>query len=324
MIIKEADDRSRDIEQLQRLRQAASPPTARRIEEEIRKIRAGAKGEEEAAYEMSVHWGAHTGRMILHDLRIEHEGHVAQIDHLVINRYLDMWVCESKHFSEGVAINEQGEFTAFFGGRAYGVASPIEQNEKHILILSRFLSSGAVKLPTRMGFTIKPTLRSLVLVSKGARITRPERKVEGLEVVIKNDQMHVEIDRRMETVSATTMAAKVVGEQTVQDLAREIAKHHKPASFNWAGKFGMAAAAVNGNAETASTAAPYAGGGYNRARQLAAPRADGEGGNSQKGYKCHGCSAQVETKVARFCWFNKQKFGGNVFCMDCQKKVAAA
>jgi hypothetical protein len=26
----------------------------------------------------------------------------------------------------------------------------------------------------------------------------------------------------------------------------------------------------------------------------------------------------VELKVARVCWFNKPKFGGNVYCRECQ------
>ena len=33
-------------------------------------------------------------------------GRVAQIDHLVIYRLPDTWVLESKHFAEGVSIND--------------------------------------------------------------------------------------------------------------------------------------------------------------------------------------------------------------------------
>ena len=81
-------------------------------------------------------------------------------------------MCESKHFSEGVAINKHGEFAACFGSKPYDVPSPIEQNNRHILILKRLFDSRAIKLPTRLGFSIKPDLRSLVLVSKNARVSR--------------------------------------------------------------------------------------------------------------------------------------------------------
>jgi hypothetical protein len=32
----------------------------------------------------------------------------------------------------------------------------------------------------------------------------------------------------------------------------------------------------------------------------------------------------VSIAVARFCGFNKPRFGGLVYCMDCQKKVPKA
>jgi hypothetical protein len=169
MIIKPADDKQPQRIALQNLlnHPLADAATKKRIEQELRNIQAGIRGEEEAAFEMKVHYGASANWMIIHDLRIEHGGLVAQIDHLVMNRWLEMWVCESKHFSQGVAIDEHGEFTAFFGSKPYGVPSPIEQNNRHILILKRLFDSGAVKLPTRLGFTIKPDLKSLVLVSEG-------------------------------------------------------------------------------------------------------------------------------------------------------------
>jgi hypothetical protein len=42
------------------------------------------------------------------DLRIEHRGRVAQIDHLLINRWLDIFVLEPKNYDYGVKIREEG------------------------------------------------------------------------------------------------------------------------------------------------------------------------------------------------------------------------
>jgi len=39
---------------------------------------------------------------------------------------------------------------------------------------------------------------------------------------------------------------------------------------------------------------------------------------------CHACGTSVGYNVAKFCWFNKPKFGGNIYCMDYQKTVSAA
>jgi len=37
----------------------------------------------------------------------------------------------------------------------------------------------------------------------------------------------------------------------------------------------------------------------------------------------HACGASVGYNVAKFCWFNKPKFGGNIYCMDCQQTVVS-
>ncbi|NTV47823.1 MAG: NERD domain-containing protein, partial [Chlorobiales bacterium] len=36
---------------------------------------------------------------VIHDLRLEHENQVAQIDHLMINRSFDFYVLESKNYA---------------------------------------------------------------------------------------------------------------------------------------------------------------------------------------------------------------------------------
>ncbi len=326
MIIKQADDKQSDLTTLQRLLSypEADTATKKRIEREIRNSQAGIRGEGEAAYELKVHWGESKNWMILNDLRVEHNNLVAQIDHLIINRWLDIWVCESKNFSEGIAINEHGEFSAFFGSKPYGVPSPIEQNNKHILILQRLFDSGAVKLPTRLGFTIKPALKSLVLVSKGARISRPKNKVDGLSCIVKNDQVYKSLMKEFDDTNNMLTMAKIIGQDTLEEVAREIAKQHKPIQFDWAAKFGLSAAIT-----TPAPAAPVI---KPSVRQTIAPVAADKPSANEKpadaGIQkpkqkliCHACGTSITYNVAKFCWFNKSKFGGNIYCMDCQKKV---
>jgi len=324
MIIKQADDKQLQLDTLQSLlsHPQADTATKNRIERERRNIQAGIRGEEEAAYEMKVHWGESKNWMIINDLRIEHNGLVAQIDHLMINRFLDVWVCESKHFSEGIAINEHGEFAAFFGNKPYGVPSPLEQNNKHILILQRLFDSGAVRLPTRLGFTIKPALKSLVLVSKGARISRPKTKIDGLSSIVKNDQLFKMIDKAVDD-SNPLLIAKIIGQDTLKEVAQEIANHHKPIEFNWAAKFGLSAivqasatASVSLDQPILKTAQP---GTIGKPKPLA--KEPDEPQKPKQKLVCHSCGCQLTYNVAKFCWFNKPKFGGNIYCMDCQKKV---
>ncbi len=192
MIIKNADDKSAQINTLNSfvLRNDVSNNAKKLIEREIKNIQAGIKGEKEAAYEIEFYFGQSKNWIVLHDLRFESEGRVAQIDHLIINRFLDIWVCESKHFSEGIAVNEHGECTAFFASKAYGVPSPFEQNRKHIAVLQSMFKTGQVKLPVRLGLSISPNIDSLILISKNARISRPAAKIEGIDSIIKGTSIN--------------------------------------------------------------------------------------------------------------------------------------
>ena len=322
MVIKQADDKTSQIASLQALqaRPDASPETRTRIEREIRNIRAGMKGEAEAAYEIEFHYGQSKNHAIIHDLRIECDGRVAQIDHMVINRWLCIWVCESKHFAEGIAINEHGECSTFYGGKPCGVPSPFEQNRKHITVLESAFKTGTAKLPTRLGLALKPRSQSLVLVSKNARISRPKMKIDGMDSIIKNDQIKSFIDRAIDQDNNPMSMAKLVGQDTLENFARSIAAIHRPVVFNWAAKFGLP--------DLAPPELP--GAGHPAARQATATilptgavlaQAEQEAPMPKKKLICGNCSEPVAYNVARFCWFNKAKFGGNVYCMECQKKV---
>jgi hypothetical protein len=275
---------------------------------------------------MQVHFGSSPNWIVLHDLRIEHNGLIAQIDHLIINRLLEVWVCESKHFSEGVAINEHAEFCAFFGSKPYGVPSPIEQNNRHILILNQLFNSDAFLLPKRLGFTLKPALKGLVLVSKKARISRPSATIDGLDVVIKNDQLFKTISKTSDE-SSVLIIAKVISSESLLALGQALVNLHKPIAFNWPAKFGLLepdAALTEPDLHQAEpkVARPR------RPKTLAAPEPlvltlepAVPRPKVKRIFVCNSCSAEVPYNVAAFCRFNKQRFGEHVYCRDCQAKV---
>lgn len=318
MLIKKADDKSSDIETLRALagRPDVTAEVRKSIEREIRNIQSGMRGEAEAAYEMEFHYGASKNWMIVHDLRLECDGRIAQIDHLLVNRFLDVYVCESKRFSEGVAINEQGEFSAFFGGKPYGVPSPLEQNRRHITVLEAVFRSGQVALPTRLGISIRPSLNDLVLVSKTARISRPKAAVKGIDSVIKNDQLKAKIDRNIDKDSNILGAAKIVGQDTLEDFARRLAAAHRPISFDWPARFGLS---VEPSTAPVVAAVDESKGAGTEPSIVASEDSPSAGGKSK--LACSSCGVVVAYNVAKFCWFNKPRFGGKVYCVDCQKAI---
>ena len=310
MLIKAADSKSADIETLEAflVRPNLAPATAERIRTEIRTMSAGAKAEADAAYQIDFYCLDSPNVMAIHDLRLEHQGRVAQIDHLIINRGSDIWVCESKSFAEGVSINEHGEWCAYHGGRARGIASPIEQNKRHILVLRDIFDSGLVRLPKRLGITIKPDLHSLILVSRSARITRPKAggQVDGLESVIKCDQLMTTIDKAIDQ-GLMKSVMKVIGRETVENLARNLAALHKPLRIDWEARFGLRRG-VEGVA---------------RPQRDAALMKESAGQPVAKGDcdLCVSCSKAMSAKVADYCRTNAAKFGGRLLCWDCQREL---
>lgn len=325
MLIKPADDKSKDIEALTNLaaRPDASADVRKKIEQEIRNIRSGMKGEAEAAYEMEFHYGASKNWMIVHDLRLECDGRVAQIDHLLLNRWLEIYVCESKRFSEGVAINEQGEFSAFYGSKPHGIPSPLEQNRRHMAVLEAIFRSGQVPPPRRLGLTLMPSLMGLVLVSKTARISRPNAKIKGIDQVIKNDQLKARIDRDIDSANNPLLAVKIISQDTLADFGRRLCAAHKPVSFDWPAKFGLPATPLPASMKPVSKAASAAVQEESPVNMAAVGEEivteQSEGKKSK--LVCCSCAAVVTYAVAKFCWFNKVRFGGNVFCMSCQKNA---
>lgn len=259
--------------------------------------------------------------MVLHDLRLECEGRVAQIDHLLINRFLEIYVCESKRFAEGIAVNEQGEFAAFYGGKAYGVPSPVEQNKRHMAVLESVFKSGQVAPPKRLGITLSPTLTGLVLVSRNARIGRPRAKIDGIDSIIKNDQLKTRIDKEIDSNNYPLFAVRLIGQDTLENFARRLAAAHKPASFDWHARFGLsptgpeiAKRAPRVDSEPATALNPPDCGNTKAV-------ASEDAGEKKSKLVCATCGTFFVYSVARFCWLNKPRFGGNVYCMDCQKAI---
>ena len=236
MILKETDAKSVHLAELASLLANPRVPPDKQalIERELKFMRAGMKGESESAYDIDFYSGAHKNRIVIHDLRLEHNGRVAQIDHLILNRLLEVYVLETKHFTEGVSINEQGEFSIWFGGKPRGIPSPLEQNDRHIEVLKDVFKT--IQMPTRMGFRLQPSFESLVLVSKNARIGRP--KTFKTDRVLKSDQLETWIEKSVETGSPLIIA-KIVNLETLAEIGRQLLALHKPLVPDYKAKFGI-------------------------------------------------------------------------------------
>ncbi len=301
MIIKNADDKSTQIAELESY--LADPHIASSkkslIEKELIMVRAGLKGEREAGYEIDFNYGTSEHHAVIHDLRLEYGGRVAQIDHLVINRLLEIFILETKHFAEGVSVNEHGEFTAWYGGRPKGIPSPFEQNMRHVRVMQDVLDT-LLSRPTRLGVKLPIALEPVVLVSKHARVGRP--KGYDTSRLIKADQLVTWCNRHADALTVLSMW-KVVSMDTVASLAKQLAALHVPMYPNYRAKFGL------GEGELSP-----------KMNDTAKLEKDAVTLPSKEPVRCQQCDAPVSYPVIKFCRMNKGRFGGNVYCQSCQKE----
>jgi hypothetical protein len=178
---------------------------------------------------------------VIHDLRLEHNNQVAQIDHLLINRLFDIYVLESKNFSYKLKISPEGESQMHYGKEYFGIPSPIEQNKRHIYFLDLFLKQHDI-LPKRMGVSIRPRFKSFILVSPKSIITRPPEKKFDTNSVIKADTLRTRIDQEVDkwknTLTNIATLGKLSSSSTLMQTARTLARFHKRKKIDFRAKFG--------------------------------------------------------------------------------------
>jgi hypothetical protein len=212
-----------------------------RIEQELRAVRAGLKAEQEAAYLIDFHLKDSKNILVIHDLRLEVDGRVAQIDHLLLHRTLTAFVLETKGFHAGLKITEDGEFLRWnsFKKNFEGMASPISQNERHIAVLKDAFKQ--IDMPTRLGMRLSPVFESYVLVNPDARVDRPKKY--DTSRVLKADVLVDTIGKRFEkegVMEVMAGMAKLVSTDTLLEIGRQLVRRHQPIKFDYAAKFGVA------------------------------------------------------------------------------------
>ena len=147
---------------------------------------------------------------------------------------------ESKNFTYGVSISDEGDFSYFYKNRPYAIPSPILQNERHISLLDRFLTDNNL-LPERLGMTLKPRYRNIVLISPTSRLTKPKSGLYDCTAVMKGDQFieRFNNDINDDILSDALSLAKVISLDSLERFAEKTVLHHKLITIDYVAKFGL-------------------------------------------------------------------------------------
>lgn len=290
MKVKSPDSKQRHIDALKQLltRTDLTPAQRDRIENEIRTTGAGIAAEERTVWEIEFHLGKSQDFMTLHDLRLEIGTRVAQIDHLIITRFFDFWVCDSKAYSEGVEINDDGDWVWYHDGQPRRMESPLTQIDRHISALRDSLEASIIRRPTLLGIHRDPTFNGVVVFSNKTIIKRPKdrTRVPGLERVMNLDRLITTLNAAV-AERAAHEGGKTVTAQRIETVAKQLAAAHRPTEPNFLARFGI---------QDAPTSA-----------------------GSRR--RCSSCGTSVSMKVVAYCRDNAAAFEGRLLCPPCQYRV---
>jgi Nuclease-related domain len=311
MLIKSADSKESQIAILQNLLSHERVTAEKRqlIERELRNLSIGIATEKKAAFEIDFYAAPSKNLFVIHDLRLEINGRVAQIDHLLMNRAFEVYVLETKAFGTGISINDRGEFSTFYDGREVGIPSPVEQNARHISVLKDAFKE--IGLPKRLGMTMQPSFNSVVLVSPKALINRP--KTCNFDAsIIKLDQFFSWYHEKMDKVTLKDAIGifKVCSADTVRQLGEKLLSLHKPARIDYVKKFDL------GPELLARKTVPSV-----HSDCKTEPVQNISRNKEEKQYFCANCKISIAAVVAKYCWNNKTRFGGKAYCRVCQAGI---
>lgn len=239
MILKKSDDKSNQIQALETLLNIAQGDKKTKIQKELNFLRAGIKGEKDTTYHIDFNLRDSENYVVLHDLRLEINGNVAQIDHLLINRTLRIYCVETKHFNSGIKINDDGEFMQW---NAYkktyeGIPSPIAQNQRHITVLDDVFNL-LIEPAQKLVFILYPSFHSRIAVNNDAKIERSS-KFNSQELV-KSEQLYESIKKDFEDLGTSIGALlNLVSYKEIENIGKKLIELHKPINIDYRAKFGI-------------------------------------------------------------------------------------
>lgn len=211
VILKEGSDAKEQLATLESLRETVPRSQRRRLDSDIRALKAGIVGEDRILFELR---NSHLPLVVIHDLHLEFEGFTAQIDFLVLTRRRN-FVLECKNLYGDISVNARGDFVRSFGGRRReGIYSPITQNQRHLGLMKRInLSTKGAIMSALLSPRFDDLYRGLVVLANPKTILHDRNaKKEVKQQLVRGDQLVATIE------SINSMRGPADGKITFKDV----------------------------------------------------------------------------------------------------------
>ena len=321
MLLKSADDKSTRLHLLESLQHSPTIDAFQKkwLHDELMRFKKGIQGEKESAHYIDNYFKDSENHVILHDLRFIIDDEVTQIDHLIINKILGIYLLETKNYACNLIINDRGEFTAEYETGRFGIPSPIEQSLRH--------ERGLCKLLERLdivGRTQKElNFYHIVMLHPKAIIERPSDKVFDTRNVIKSDQFpswHKNFVDKIGVGSLFKSALNMRSIDTIKEWGEKLKRQHRPDDLLKLPDFMQPQQAAKPAAPAPAFVAPTP----SRPTlppvqaKAPAPAASPAATAPAKEPVCAHCAAKLSLGVAQYCRDNDKRFNGKLYCMGHQ------
>lgn len=227
---KQFNQHNKKIKELDNLLKEVNQDLKTHIENDIKKLKYGAIGENNIYYELK---NSFLPMVCLHDLRIEYKDFVAQIDFVVITTK-HIYVIECKNLIGDITITKNGDFIRnkknSYGKviSKEGMYSPIVQNERHINILKELLKD---KLEYKNKLK---RIESLVVTANPKTII--DKKYAPKEIsdkIIRHDQLI----NLISTAQKNKKIDWIFIEEDMMNISKCLIEHHKDLNIDYDSKY---------------------------------------------------------------------------------------
>lgn len=205
-----------------------SSPSYEILERDIRYLKYGIVGEKNVEYELK---NSFLPFICLHDIRIEHNEHVAQFDFVIITKAL-ICVLETKRLNGDIEITSDGDFVRYLKshtGKVYkkeGMYSPVVQNQRHVNILRDFLKS--------FGMSGNMEIYSRIVMANPRSIINKRFATKDIkEQIVKYDQIGAELKKLIDKTPVPSRSK----DEDAYSIAKLLIEKNAPIEINLEAKY---------------------------------------------------------------------------------------
>lgn len=253
------------------------------------RVKAGQAAEVQTRRHLDERFARSADHAFLHDLRLDAgDGDIVQIDHLVLNRFAEAWVVETKSAVGGFAIDRRGQWTRGDRGSVVPISSPVRQAERQASAIGRLDYDRKLPLPQRVRLLGGLDVRALVVVADRTLVSFPDTPPEAVTLelgrIVRGDE---------------------IGERMWLDWQYPVQCEGDEEQKNWARSF-LAPLRLISQRQLAEL--------RDAVRALALPAAG----------RCATCDRTTTQGEQDYCRSYSERFSGGIHCYACQQTLRCA